>query len=152
MLHPDLEQIRLFLHVLGACIWLGGQIVLGGLVPVLRAHGDQDLVRRVARQFQRLAWPGYVLLLATGIWNLSEVHADNRSNAYLVTLFVKLALVGLSGIAAATHSLLTGPSVARAANEAEAARRRAFSGASAGLALLFTLIAAFLGVQLHAAG
>jgi putative copper export protein len=36
MLSPTAESIRLFLHVLAASVWVGGQIVLGGLVPKLR--------------------------------------------------------------------------------------------------------------------
>jgi putative copper export protein len=142
-------HVRLFLHILGACIWIGGQLVLAGLVPVLRRAGSPDVVRAAGRQFQRLAWPGYALLVATGIWNLVAVHAGDYSNEQLVTLFVKLVLVALSGVGAAFHALTTGPSVARATSEAQLHRRRALSGASAGLALLFALAAAFLGVQLH---
>ena len=149
MLPVTADSIRLFLHVLGASVWVGGQLVLAGLVPVLRRNASADTVRAAARQFQRFAWPAYALLLATGIWNLVAIKVGDRSGAYLATLMVKLTLVALSGIAAATHALLTGPAVARATGEAQARRRRAISGASAGLALLFALVAAYMGVQLN---
>ena len=31
------DSIRLFLHVIGATIWVGGQLVFAALVPVLKA-------------------------------------------------------------------------------------------------------------------
>ena len=34
--HRRCATIRLFVHVLAACVWVGGQFVLGGLVPPLR--------------------------------------------------------------------------------------------------------------------
>jgi putative copper export protein len=143
------DSVRLFLHVLGASVWVGGQLVLAGLVPVLRRDASPSTVRAAARQFQRLAWPAYVLLLATGIWNLVAIKVGDQSGPYVATLIVKLVLVALSGLAAATHSFLTGPAVARAGGETQMRRRRAISGASAGLALLFALAAAFMGVQLN---
>ena len=36
MLAVSWDTIRLFLHVLAATIWVGGQLVLAVLVPVLR--------------------------------------------------------------------------------------------------------------------
>jgi putative copper export protein len=144
----DLDQVRLWLHVVGACVWIGGQIALAGLVPVLRREATPEVVRAVARQFQRIAWPAFALLLVTGIWNLVEANASDRGSKYLATLFVKLVFVALSGLGAAAHSLLTGPAVAQARSDADARRRRALSGATAGLGLLFALGAAFFGIQL----
>ena len=37
----DLETLRLFLHVLAATIWVGGQLTLAALVPALRAAGAE---------------------------------------------------------------------------------------------------------------
>ena len=143
------DSVRLFLHVLGASVWVGGQLVLAGLVPVLRQDASPSTVRAAARQFQRLAWPAYALLVATGIWNLGAIQLGDQSGAYLATLMVKLVLVALSGLAAAAHAFLTAPAAARAGDEAQLRRRRAISGASAGFALLFALVAAFMGIQLN---
>jgi putative copper export protein len=98
------EDFRLFLHVLAATVWVGGQITLAGLVPVLRRAGA-DVPRSVARQFNRIAWPAFAVLVATGVWNVfadhDEVHHDSD---FRVTLWVKLAAVVLSGLSAYLHS------------------------------------------------
>jgi hypothetical protein len=39
MLAVSWDTIRLFLHVLAATIWVGGQLVLAALVPILRKGG-----------------------------------------------------------------------------------------------------------------
>lgn len=119
MLPIHTTTIRLFLHVLAATVWVGGQITLGGLVPVVRRLG-QDATRSVARQFNRLAWPAFAVLVATGIWNLYEVDIASASTEYQVTLFVKLVLVAASGVGAAVHSRSKG-TLALAAGGAAAA-------------------------------
>jgi putative copper export protein len=149
LLPVSADTVRLFLHVLGATVWVGGQIALAGVVPVVRRAAGVDTVRLVARRFQQIAWPAFALLLVTGIWNLVDVKVADQDTDYVVTVFVKLVLVALSGLCAAGHALLTGPSVAAAGDEALARQRRARSGALAGGGLLFALAATFVGVQLH---
>ena len=94
--------VRLFIHVLAATIWVGGQLTLAGLVPVVRRLGP-DATKTVARQFNRIAWPAFGVLVVTGIWNLFEVDITSASTEYQVTLFVKLVFVALSGVGAAVH-------------------------------------------------
>jgi hypothetical protein len=103
MLSPTAETIRTTLHVLAATIWVGGQFTLAGLVPKLRAR-DAELPRVVARGFNRIAWPAFAVLLATGIWQLLSHDLAEQSSDYNVTVFVKLLVVALSGLAAAAHS------------------------------------------------
>jgi putative copper export protein len=98
--------IRLFLHLLAVCVWVGGQLTLAGLLPALRAAGG-DVPKQVARQFNRVAWPFFGLAVATGIWNLTEVGVADRSTGYQVALFVKLVIVALSGVGAWAHSTAT---------------------------------------------
>src|SRR4051794_20660704 len=120
MLPVTTTTVRLFLHVLGATVWVGGQIVLAGVIPVLRRTGSPETVRAAARQFHWIAWPAFALLLATGVWNLFAVDAGEQSSEYLTTLFVKLLLVGVSGACAAAHIVV-------------ARRKPALGGALAGL-------------------
>jgi putative copper export protein len=99
-LHAD--TIRLFLHVLAATVWVGGQLTLAGLVPTVRDI-EAGAPRLVARRFNQIAWPAFAVLLATGVWNLLEIDIGDRSTEYQVTLFVKLTLVALSGVSAFLH-------------------------------------------------
>lgn len=127
--------IRLFLHVLAATVWVGGQVALAGLVPVVRRFGGVEAARAVARRFQLIAWPAFGLLVVTGIWNVFAVRLGDRSDAYLTTLVVKLVIVALSGIAVVGHMFL-------------ARRRPALGGMLAGLGLLAAVGATFAGVLL----
>lgn len=147
MLPVTSDTIRLFLHVLAAMVWVGGQLTLGALIPAVRTGGT-DLVRKVARQFQLVAWPAYAVLLITGAWNLSAVRLSDRSDKYLTTLSVKLACVVLSGVAAGAHILIAAPRVRAATTDAAYRRAAALSGAFESLSLLFALAAAFLGIML----
>lgn len=131
MLSVSWDTIRLFLHVLAATVWVGGQITLAVLVPVLRRLGA-DLPRAAARRFNQVAWPAFAVLVATGIWNMIAVRAQLHGS-YQVTLIVKLAVVVVSGITAALH--------ARARSTAGLAVFGTLTGLSA-------LAALFLGVLL----
>ncbi len=103
-LAPAVDIVRLTLHVLAATIWVGGQITLGALVPTLRAAGA-DVPRTVARRFGQVAWPAFVVLVATGIWNISEVH--HKTDAWNAVLMVKITVVILSGLTAYLHQRAT---------------------------------------------
>ncbi len=104
MLPVDLETIRLFLHILAATVWVGGQIVLAALVPSLRAAGA-EVPRVAARAFNRIAWPAFGVLLLTGIWNVAA--EGDRGSAYQHTLVLKLVLVAVSGVTAWAHARAT---------------------------------------------
>lgn len=136
MLSPDASTIRLFLHVLGATVWVGGQIALAGLVPGLRAL-NPDAPRAAARRFNRIAWPAYGLLVVTGLWNLSEVDFSKSSTSYQVTVMVKIAIVAASGLAAFAHT--------RATSKLQLALMGALGGVTA-------LAALFFGILLRAHG
>ena len=102
MLPVHVETIRLFLHVLAATVWVGGQLTLAGLVPGLRQVAA-DAPKAAARRFNLIAWPAYAVLVFTGIWNITAVK-PSWSSEYGVTLFVKILVVALSGVAAFLHA------------------------------------------------
>lgn len=92
-----MDTFRIFLHVLAASVWVGGQIVLGSLVGTLRSLGP-DAPATVARAFNRVAWPAYGIAVVTGIWNM--LVADDLPPG----LFgLKFLLVMLTGAGAALH-------------------------------------------------
>jgi putative copper export protein len=96
------DSLRLFLHVIGATIWVGGQLVFAALVPVLKAK-DAGLPKLVAKQFNKIAWPAFGLLLLTGFWNLATLPKDLPSS-YHAAVGIKMTVVTLSGAAAYMHA------------------------------------------------
>ena len=133
MLSPTESTVRLFLHVLAAAIWVGGQFALAGVVPVLRRHAP-DTTKLVARAFARLAWPAFAVLVATGVWNLVAVDVGATDTAYQVTVFVKITLSLVAATAVAVHSI------------GRSTLALALGGALGALASLGAL---FLGILLH---
>jgi putative copper export protein len=96
------DTVRLFLHVLAATVWVGGQITLAALVPALRKLGAH-IPRTAARRFNQVAWPAFAVLIGTGIWNVIAVQGKIHGS-YQTTLVVKLCAVLVSGVAAALHT------------------------------------------------
>jgi len=105
-----LDQIRTILHVLGVTVWLGGQIVMLGLLPTLRKLGG-DVPKEVAAAFGRVSWPAFALIIVTGIWNILEVDLGNVSTGYNAAFGVKMLLVVITGLAAGMHQSTDKPAV-----------------------------------------
>ena len=105
-LAAGLDGFRLILHVLAATVWVGGQITVTGLLPTIRTLGD-DAPKQVARAFARLLWPAYAVLIVTGFWNISAVHAKNASSAWNAVLGIKITFVLIAGVAVFLHQRST---------------------------------------------
>lgn len=124
--------IRLSLHVLAACVWLGGQIVVAGLLPTIRSLGE-EAPRKVAQAFGRLSWPAFWLLVLTGFWNYAAVHGDVMSSAWNTAFAIKMLCVIVAGVGTFMHTRARSP------------RSR---GIFAGVGTLATLAALVLGIAL----
>ena len=130
-LAPVLDSIRVFIHVIGATVWVGGQLVLAALVPALKRISP-DLPKIVANKFNKIAWGAYALLIASGIWNMASLPKNPPSN-YSMVLGFKMAIVLLSGLAALLHAKANEP------------KKMAMWGSISGLTALASL---YLGVLL----
>jgi uncharacterized membrane protein len=120
----------LYLHILGAAVWVGGLIVVGALVPAVRdVTDDRDVIRAVARRFGVVSWVALVVQVTTGSLMILD-------RAWTTTLTVKISLVILSAILAAWHSL--------AARDQSPAMR----GAIQGVIMLLALVIVWLAIQL----
>jgi putative copper export protein len=135
MLSPSSATIRLFLHVIAASVWVGGQLTLAGLLPTLRTL-DGDDRRAIVNRFNKIAWPAFAVLVITGGWNMSAVDFSERSTDYQVTMFIKLTFVALSGIGAFLHT------------QAKSRTALALWGAIGGVSSVVTL---FFGILLKTA-
>ena len=103
MISPSLDALRTALHLLGVSVWIGGQIVLAGIVPVLRTTAP-DALGAVARAFARVAWPMFLLIVITGTWSYADIDVSTQSSDYTITFGVKMLLVAVTAIASLIHS------------------------------------------------
>lgn len=131
MIHFSWDTVRLFLHVLAATVWVGGQLTLAALVPALR-KASPNAPRAAAQAFNRVAWWAFGVLLLTGVWNVAA-QPDHVSGGYQAVLGTKLVVVAASGVMAYLHSKATTPKA---------------RGLYGGLTALTALAALFLGVLL----
>lgn len=133
MLNPTSDTWRLFLHVVAASVWVGGQMVLAGIVPIVRTS-NRELLPLVARQFARLSWPAFIVVTLTGLWSVVEINLGSLSTEYQIVLFIKLLCAGVSATAAIIHSL---------------GNSKVAKGLGATTSLLFGLVTIFLGELLQ---
>ena len=126
----DSETLRVLLHVLAVCVWVGGHIVVGAIVPALRRTHPEALPG-IAKAFGRIAWPFFGIAVITGIWNM--VSLPGTSSSWNALLGIKMLLVALSGACAWLH---------------QSTDKASIRGASAGVALLASLAALVMGVML----
>ena len=136
MLSPSVATIRIFLHVIAASVWVGGQLTLAGLVPSLRRTHPQA-VKTVAQAFARVAWPAFGITVLTGVWNLMAVDITTASSAYQATVLLKIAVAIASGVFAAVHQV---------------GQTKVALAVGGALGALTAIAAMFLGVLLHTAG
>ena len=109
----DLDALRSFLHILSVSVWVGGQIVVAGLVPLLRkvdrsagpvADGEMTVTQQTARRFGRISWPFFALAIITGLWSIGEIEWSASTGTWQTLFFVKMALVATSGVGAWLHT------------------------------------------------
>jgi len=136
MIQPSLDSLRTFLHILAVCVWLGGQVVLAGVVPKMRKTNPGAL-STLAKGYASVAWPAMILIVFTGAWGLAEIDTSNESSAYMVTFGIKMLLVASAIIATLIHSYGTS---------------KLAKGLGGAIGLLATLFAAYCGVLLAHVG
>ncbi len=135
------HAIVVWLHVLGACVWIGGQLVVAVVVPLTRS--DPRLARALGRRFQEVAWPAFVLLIVTGVIQALDdgiTPTTLLASAAGRTLGVKLLFVLASGVAALAHTVTP-----------ERRRSPRLAGALGSVSFLTAVVAALYGVVLGGA-
>jgi putative copper export protein len=137
-------EVVLWLHIIAASVWIGGQMTVAAVIPALRHH--PGLARSAGNRYQIIAWPAYVVLVLTGIANVGNAGlqwSHLLDSAVGRTLAVKLGFVGLSGLAAAVHAFLQAPR-----RSADATSRPVASALLGSISLLAALVAALYGVAI----
>jgi uncharacterized membrane protein len=131
---PDLLPTTLvFLHVLGAAAWVGGQLALAPMTRALREtlppEARRPALRALARRAQPVLWAGLVLAAASGLL-LLRYHGASPIVAW------KVALTVAAAVGAGAHTL---------------APRRGWPPAVTGLGAAVALLAGLALVALGAA-
>ena len=114
------HTLILWLHVVAACIWIGGQVTVAALIPRLRGHSE--MARLAGRRYQTVAWPAFATLIVTGIIDVNNAGlqwSQLLSSSAGRTLAVKLdlvasALLGSISLLAAVLAALFGVVIADA--------------------------------------
>lgn len=150
-----------FLHVVAACVWIGGMVFLAAvLLPTLRLPEYRavalPLIRLTALRFRWLGWAAVGMLVGTGTASLGVrgYHWAQLTDGTLWqgwfghVLAVKLTLVAAS----LWHDLVTGPRATHTAFEDlpphEALRLRHRAAWVGRTVLLLSLVVVVLGTML----
>lgn len=139
----DLRDILLVIHIAGAGVWLGANVVQALTPPLAAAQGPQALAgwyRVTAGLSSRLYMPAAFTILITGILLVlrSEIYGFD-------SLFVGVGL-GMIVVGAVLGMVVFGPVGRRAADEIESgdeAAARASTARLAGFGALDTLLLLF---------
>ncbi len=89
-------------HLVSASIWVGGSIFIGiVLAPLLKTISESveeriAIMIRVGRKFNKIAIPSLAILIATGLYNSSNILSRPQflfSTNYGIILVIKIILV-----------------------------------------------------------
>lgn len=141
MVHIGGPQWALWVHVVAACVWIGGQATVAAVIPLLRGADGGRLAAAVGRRYQAIAWPAFAALAVTGVLNAGNAGlqwSHLLDTAPGRTLAAKLGLVAVSGGAAALHAFVQAPR----------GRSAAWSATLGSLSLLAAAVAALYGVAI----
>ncbi len=105
-----MRALLLTLHVLGACVWAGGHLVLATTVlPRALARRDARILRAFEEPFERIGIPALIIQVLTGAWLAGQFAPISRWLAFGDTLEarigLKVVLLGLT-VALALHARL----------------------------------------------
>ncbi|MBI4591712.1 MAG: CopD family protein [Candidatus Rokubacteria bacterium] len=69
-----MKLLTLWLHLLAAVVWLGGLLFQSHILfPILAKRGPTDALASAVRRFRRVAWTALVVLVLTGLHNLTRL-------------------------------------------------------------------------------
>ncbi len=113
------QQAVLFLHLVSAIVWVGGNLFLSLNGPAVRDYGtpkEVEALRLMGLRFRVISWAALVVLVATGFGNLYFTgrlrHLAERlaGEPFLAT---KLAIVVVMIAVKILHDFVVGPRAAK---------------------------------------
>lgn len=106
------QAVMTWIHLVSAAVWVGGSLFIGAvLTPILKKMSLSleeriQMMVKVGRQFNKIAVPSLIILIATGLYNSSFVLSNPDllfSTSYGSFLFIKIILVIALIIAFVAH-------------------------------------------------
>ncbi len=106
------QAVMTWIHLVSAAVWVGGSLFIGAvLTPILKKMPISleeriQMMIKVGRQFNKIAVPSLIILIATGLYNSSFVLSNPDllfSTSYGSFLFIKIILVIVLIIAFVAH-------------------------------------------------
>ena len=106
------QAVMTWIHLVSAAVWVGGSLFIGAvLTPILKKMSISleeriQIMIKVGRQFNKIAVPSLIILIATGLYNSSSFLSNPDllfSTSYGSFLFIKIILVIALIIAFVAH-------------------------------------------------
>lgn len=115
MTMPILMKINMFLHVLAFSVWVGSQIFLIAVIPVLLKAGNdkKTLFTLIGKRFTLVGGVfALPLLLVTGTMNIYFLHINLQTllfndSEYIASLRIKIVLFLIMGTLGILHDLVS---------------------------------------------
>jgi putative copper export protein len=114
-----LLKILVLVHVLGACIWVGGHLILAlSVLPEAFRKKDYKVVLEFEKRFERIGIPALMLQVVSGLWMASIYLPVNEwlafSDRVHIHIGIKLILLLLTAILAIHARLFIIPELSNA--------------------------------------
>jgi putative copper export protein len=95
--------VAVYLHILAAAVWVGGNLLFFAVAPTLRREAPQAF-RLLGRRFRVLSWVAVLVLLVTGVYLLALGWESRRD-----LLLWKMVLFGVAVVVKAAHDFWIAP-------------------------------------------
>jgi len=110
-----LHHFLLIIHLLSACIWIGGHLILSiGILPEVYKKKDIQILLSFERKYEKIGIPALLLLIISGIWMASNYGITFQnwcqfSTSIQTVIFIKLMLLIATIILALSANLFVIP-------------------------------------------
>jgi putative copper export protein len=133
-----LYLISVFIHIICACIWLGGMFALIiFFIPLRKENYFLDMVNKVGNQFKFVGWIILPLLLLTGIFN-------SFYRGFYTLTWLKILLFSIIVIISAIHDFYIGPKATKTKDKKLIKYSRIIGRINFILAIIMVLLGIFI--------
>jgi len=133
-----LYLISVFIHIICACIWLGGMFALIiFFIPLRKENYFLDMVNKVGNQFKFVGWIILPLLLLTGIFN-------SFYRGFYILTWLKILLFSIIVIISAIHDFYIGPKATKTKDKKLIKYSRIIGRINFILAIIMVLLGIFI--------